>query len=740
MRTSNLQATVAIGGAFLFISLLSFGCGNPEAPQITEVRLSYRDSIIPVPEDPEWHPDWVSLENGKEAPQSPVRIRGNMTDNTAVVNPKITWIGKRGDVDELGFTECSEGTKDFYECEMECEGPTPDGYFECTPALDAPKLIRGDEFLMTGTTAGGEEFELKVSVSEAQGLKDNEEGIEVDTEYRILRVSSLKGDPSLIWSVYQKTTDCRIGTLLEGCGVDEVSGAWRALRSGDSLCWHQAVDEERDCSFQISLKQADGENAIDSVSATWSSLVKWNDKFFLNWDATTGDFVEEFQVFDPRDRQDMIDGVGAPTYRYVVSAEDVPDQKTKVFRYSQVARELLFSPEMATQEPDLEVDGEDKELVKTSKSAQDIKGKVKSFSGEVRSLTFTLSNGPEGSRNRSLYFNPSNISIEGAFKATMVYVSDWDGDGVVDEWNKEEGIPNTLDVVALDVQGNFTDTTVPIVFLPSTKKGQAPELQVQEIFPALDKHQKGALPFGEEIRVRAMARDERGQPAFSAYECACVAEEPLINNERCPCEALTGRTETPEREDDWVDLNAGGRFPRDPWGWIVVEPVSEPQETFGVLLAKEKVDDPEDRPTAKISGIQIDLDPEMEEEIYNISVSQRLTSGPNVLLSGLKNGDIVDPHGLIVQATIYANVSAVNQITALWNGQPRGAPTYDSKTAAFLWDLQAFTVREGDRICLGATSVTGHETLYLLEFADTTDGLLLGVTKTSDRAECIQAP
>jgi hypothetical protein len=189
-----------------------------------------------------------------------------------------------------------------------------------------------------------------------------------------------------------------------------------------------------------------------------------------------------------------------------------------------------------------------------------------------------------------------------------------------------------------------------------------------------------------------------------------------------------------------VDLNAGGRFPRDPWGWIVVEPVSEPQETFGVLLAKEKVDDPEDRPTAKISGIQIDLDPEMEEEIYNISVSQRLTSGPNVLLSGLKNGDIVDPHGLIVQATIYANVSAVNQITALWNGQPRGAPTYDSKTAAFLWDLQAFTVREGDRICLGATSVTGHETLYLLEFADTTDGLLLGVTKTSDRAECIQAP
>ena len=126
----------------------------------------------------------------------------------------------RGDVDESGFTECSEGTNDFYECEMECEGPTPDGYFECTPALDAPKLIRGDQFLMTGTTAGGEKFKLEVSVSEAQDLTVNEEGVEVNTEYRILRVSSLKGDPGLIWSVYQKTTDCRIGTLSGECGVD----------------------------------------------------------------------------------------------------------------------------------------------------------------------------------------------------------------------------------------------------------------------------------------------------------------------------------------------------------------------------------------------------------------------------------------------------------------------------------------------------------------------------------------
>ncbi len=168
----------------------------------------------------------------------------------------------------------------------------------------------------------------------------------------------------------------------------------------------------------------------------------------------------------------------------------------------------------------------------------------------------------------------------------------------------------------------------------------------------------------------------------------------------------------------------------------MVEPVSETQESIGVLRATEKVDEEDDKPEAKFSGIEIDLEPESEEDVYKISVSLAETSGPNVRLVGLKNGDMVDPNGLIVQATIFANVSELNQIKALWNGEPRGAPTYDSETAAFLWDLQAFTVREGDRICVGATSVTGHATLYLLEFADTTDGLLLGVTVTSNTGEC----
>jgi len=705
MRTSNLRATVAIGGAFLFISLLSFGCGNPEAPQITKVRLSYWDSLT-------GDGSWVFIQDGEVAPQSPVRIEGNITDNTAVVNPRITWIGERGDVDEARFTECSDGTRELYECEMSCE-ETRAGFFECNPLLPSRKLIRGDLFLLTLVTSEGEKYELQIQVSEAQDLlvpESESDPIQIQEDYRILRVSSLTEGPNpFLWSLLQRKV---------------VAGPWLPLRSGDSL----ALDSG-DEAFQLAVEVPEGVEVDVPPSATWRSLVKWNQDLFLSWDARTGDFAEEFQIFDPRDRQDMIDGVDASTYRYVVSAEDVPDQKTDVFRYSQVARELLFLPEAATQEPNLEVDGEDEELVETSMSAENISGKVESFSGEVRSLAFRLSQGPEGNRNRLLYFNPTDISLAGAFETTMVYVSDWDGDGVVDEWNEEEGIPNTLDAVALDVQGNWTYTTVPIVFLPSTRADRPPELTILEIFPVLDRDGKATLPFGEEMRVRTRSADDRGQPEGSGWGCQCVAEEPLINADRCPCELLgTG------------ELNAGGEFPQDPWEWIEVQPVSETRESFGVLRATEKVDKEVDKPEAKFSAIEIDLEPEPEEDGYKISVSLGVTSGPNVFLIDLTNGDTVDPNGLIVQATIFANVSELNQIKALWNGDPRGVPTYDSETGAFLWDLQSFTVSEGDRICVGATSMTGHATLYLLEFAETTEGLLLGMTGTSNMGECIQAP
>jgi hypothetical protein len=720
---------IAISGAFLIFSLLSSGCGNPEEPQITNVRLSYWKSI-PDPDDleddEEWVPVWAPVGSGEVVKQSPVRVQGNITDNTAVVSPRITWIGER-DTDEmerLGFTECSNGTEEFFECEMNCE-ETQEGFFVCNPLLPTRKLIRGDRFLFTFMTQEGETFELEVQVSEAQQLlvPDSEDDpILIEQDYRILRVFDPEGAVNpFLWSLLQRK---------------RVGGPWLSLRSGDFLAL-----ESGDDSFQIAIQQPEGVELEGPPSATWRSLVKWNNVSFLNWDARTGDFVETFQIFDPRQRTSgaVIGQEGPPMYRFIASAQDVPDQKTEVYRSSEKEVFLTFSPlEQGDDElpqgaelppPDLEVDGEDEDLIETSNPAENFDGTVESFSGEVRSLLYTLSEGPETSREpRFLYLDPEDISLRGEFEAAVVYVSDWDGDGVVDPPPEEGILNNLLEVTALDVQGNWTRKSVSISFVPTTLGDGAPELQILEILPTLDDEQEALLPFDEELRVRARAADDRGQPAFAAYQCTYGPENSLenVNEERCPIPQY-----------DWDYMNAGGEYPRDPWEWIVIQPTSEILKTIGVLLAKEKVEDSKD--SAKFTGIQIDLEPESEQEAYKISVSLPEASGPNVLLPTLKNGDTVDRDGLIVEATIFASISELNQITALWNGEPRGEPSFDSTKGEFRWDLQGETISEGDKICVGAISVTGHATLRLLEFAATTseDLLLLGVTVTRDTEECV---
>lgn len=199
-----------------------------------------------------------------------------------------------------------------------------------------------------------------------------------------------------------------------------------------------------------------------------------------------------------------------------------------------------------------------------------------------------------------------------------------------------------------------------------------------------------------------------------------------MNDYRCPCSLRVGG-----------ELNAGGEFPHDPWEWIEIEPPPEGRQDFAVLRATEKVEEEDDLPKAKSAAIQIDLEPESEEQAYQVSVSIVETTGPALALTKPKKGDIVDPGDLSIQATIFPHISELNQITALWNQKPRGAPTYDSSTGVFLWDLSDQIVKEGDRICVGAISVTGHATMNLMEFADASEGsLILGVTVTQDTEEC----
>ena len=698
----HLRLTMKVGMVFLACAILSVGCGNPEAPKIENVRLSYRDSLT-------GDGSWLTLQDGGVAPQSPVRIQGSITDNTAVVNPRITWIGARGDVDEEGFKECSDGLREFYECEMEGE-ETGQGFFECNPLLSAAKLIRGDRYTLTMITKADETFGLEVAVSEAQDLlvpESESEPIDVQENYRIIRVYSLNEDPNpFLWSLFQRKKE---------------GGSWLPLRSGDVL-----VLGSGDSAFQIAVEEPEGMELETPPSATWRSLVKWNNAFFLNWDARSGDFREQFQLFDPRVEGQMIGGVGEPTYRYVVSAQDVPDQKTEVFRSTEVAAEAIFSPDAASEKPDLELDGEDEDFIKTKRPAEIIGGQVESFSGEVRSLLYVLSKGPESSDGRVQYVDSDLISLTGKFSATAVYVSDWNGDGIIDKVGEEGGIPNYFEAVALDVQGNWSRTSVSIFFQLPTTTDASPELEIREIFPVLNKDGEALLLFGEEVRLRARAADDRGQPKASGWLCDCVGEELQINEDRCPCgEVRSG------------DLNAGGEFPGDPWEWLVIKPISQRSESIGVVRATEKVERLEDIPEAKFTSIEINLKP--EGEAYKMTVGLPETRGPAVKLKNLQNGDLLeDPNAFIVEASILANISRLNQITALYNGLPRGTPTYTSLTGAFFWDLQGVTVEEGDRICVGAVSVDGHATLNILEFANTDEGLLLGVTVSPNLGECRQ--
>ena len=706
MRKSNLGSGIVLGMAFLASGILCFGCGNPEAPRIENVKLFSWDYLA-------GKGAWQSIEDGGIAPASPVRVQGNVTDNTAVVSPRIAWIGERGDMREIGFTGCSDGTNGAYECEMDCV-EVQGGFFECGPLLPARKLIRGDRFSLKLATTAGETFELEVRVSEFFVPQSRSDPDRRERDYRIFKIFSLKGDFNpFLWSLFQRK---------------RAGGPWLPLRSGDVLDLASG-----DNAFQFAIQVPEGVELETPPTATWRSLVKWNNDSSLNWDAATGLFIHEFQIFDPRDEHERSRGTGAPTYRFLISAQDVPDQKTGVYRYSEKEVGLLFHPEEFAQgiPPELEVVGEEEETVATSQPADNVPGSVLSFSGEVRSLLFTLydSNPDENREARAspvLYFDPDLISLTGKFTATIVYVSDWDMAGVVNDYEEDGGILNFLEVEALDVLGNRARTNVSIVFTPSKKADVAPEIQLREIFPTMPDKGPALLPFGEEVRLRVRVADDRGQPLVSCLTCECDAEGPLINANRCWC-----------MEVDSGDANAGGDFPPNPWEWSAFRPVSETRQSFVVMKATEKVERRKDLSRAKFSAIEIGLVPQAEEEVYEVSVSSLVALGPSVRLTNLKGGELIaDPDNLILQAIMFSNVSKLNRITALWNGEPRGQPTFDPNTGAFVWDLRGFSVKEGDRICVGAVSVTGHATLNLLEFANTSEGLLVGVTVTSVEDDC----
>ena len=222
-----------------------------------------------------------------------------------------------------------------------------------------------------------------------------------------------------------------------------------------------------------------------------------------------------------------------------------------------------------------------------------------------------------------------------------------------------------------------------------------------------------------------------------------------------------------------TDLDAAGRFPQNPWEWMRVIPnlqnpgqrkretradkesEEEPFRNIALIKAAEK-DDGRNEP--RFSAVEFRLEQaDPPDGPFKVRLPRLVNQGPTVSLAPSEvfnavNGELLcpfeDPDERDVcfnenfkfdgaDRIIPINVD-LNRIIALWNGEPVGTPSYDIASYAIFWDLgfKKDLVKQGDRLCLGGESVTGHKTLKLYEFSEVEGGLLVGVSTTSDESAC----
>ncbi len=145
-----------IMGLLLIVTLLP-GCGDPQAPEISYVQISYWDVC-------DGEGQWQAIESGGTAKGSPLRIEGLITDNTAVVSPTLTLAGQRRDVIAAGVELAYETGEDgFYEAPLTCQADL-DNFYACDPAIPVGELIRGARFVLSAETPSGDTFEWELRV------------------------------------------------------------------------------------------------------------------------------------------------------------------------------------------------------------------------------------------------------------------------------------------------------------------------------------------------------------------------------------------------------------------------------------------------------------------------------------------------------------------------------------------------------------------------------------------------
>ncbi|MEW6440808.1 MAG: hypothetical protein AB1640_07695 [bacterium] len=717
MRERTSRHELVKWGMRIVLAAFLSGCGNSEPPSIEDLSLSFED-----PTDGTRKP--LTVINGEQvAESSPVRLSGKITDNTAVVSPKVTIQGKRRDVEDVEFA-CPHGAS---------------GFDECLFSFTAADLVRGQTIVLREVDPADAETilqEVEVQVSEIE-------------PYRILEIEETRqGEGDLARSLYLRNL---------------TDGTISRLQAGDALPGADGGPE-----FSLWVETSSGR----VFSGVWqrATLAKWDEAFALDLDPTSGSYNATFQLYDPSRAGRPLEE--APTYRFTISAYDAPDQKEDVGRYSEKSRVLTFWPPRgelvsgALREdvlpPEITLEGIDEttEPITVSSSTRLIGGQVRDNAGEVRWLRVRLSNGAPGSggsgfREQILYFDPGLISLTGGFVLNLSFVSDWDENGVIDVLEAGKGVANYLQLTAQDINGNETSypSSLQFDFVPPASSSSAPTLSLARTFPELDGNEEVSLPAGEVLRVRGTATDVSGQPIAQWWECPGCPSLPeeawdTLNEELCPCSLK-----------QTLPLNPSGQFPANPWDWIEVPAGDLTSGTVHILKAIKRVRTAGEIQNAPFAAREI-LHPEDPDasDPQLVAVQPSATVGPLVSLGSAPtpaNGTILTADGLgdfvadfgTLAASIAPQVSQLNQIVARVIGgrilEESGRckiPEFRGDTGAFDWDLGRVEVGEEDRVCVGAVSLAGHATLHLWEFEQVAEGLRVLLTISTDPEDCPQEP
>jgi len=723
MRARGLRSTAVRGWLLIAVALVLSGCGDPERPSIQNVRVSYFQHALSPEEE-----KWVPLSNGEDCKESPILIEGRITDNTAVVDPRVAIRGERQGVEDKKFS-CSLNS----------------GFYECSTSFKAAQLIRGDRISIRESEGETTLQEVEIEVSE------------IDT-YRILRTNVItEGAGDLARSLYKEVQK-------EVLGGDEVTEKVR-MRSGDFL----KVGDPKADTLKLFIRVPDS-RAFSTLTGTWKRKVlsKWDQIFALNLDPRSGDFSATFQLFDPKPNGSQ-ELETAPKYLFTLSAYDAPDQKKDLGRSAEHPVSLVFSPDEDQPEntfpPEVELSGIDADTgsLTSRSSTWPLSGRVLDNAGEVQWLEIQLTNtAVQGSGyKRIFYFDPARLSLTGDFALNLHFVSDWDGaelgpNGVIDVLEEGKGVSNYLWIVAWDIHGN--DVSFPEAFyfdfVPPSTSTSAPAINLVETFPELDANGQVGLPAGEILRIRASATDDSGMPVVEEWTCSPLCPEPQ-----------TGSWDKDKFNKDLYDCGTkkpyptdpAGQFPAEPWEWIDIPSDQLQNRTIYFLKAIKNVRTIGNSTRAPFSAREI-LHPEDATDPQLAAVLPTETIGPLVAfqeLPALADGTVLEPDpeappgsfkadfGTLSATIVPQPFSQLNRIAArVIGGTPetRKQPSYDGDTGEFSWNLGQVSVKEGNRVCVGAVSLTGHATLYVWEFDDDAEGegLRVSLTTSSNPEDCPQ--